>query len=187
MKAKDLRELTQYGVLPYLHLEERGTGGWWFVMWSAGRTAWHDVLYHLPCQGAAQLLINSAAAAVGLLLNVHKTPTLAKSYKLGRELPSPTLYCIFLKIMSSRKHEMERSPFTIYVVRNIEGSLQSCELIYIVRRIYQALSSSLHPPNYTPLYRKYMVTKHFSKPNFRRQKPTLGKMYKTNSDAHLHF
>ncbi len=51
MKAEDHRELTQHGVLPYLHLEGSGTGGWWFVLWWAGRTFCHDVLFRLLCQG----------------------------------------------------------------------------------------------------------------------------------------
>ncbi len=43
------------------------------------------------------------------------------------------------------------------------------------------------PSKLYSLYGKYMIITHFSKPNFERQKPTLGKMVKTNSDAHFKF
>ncbi len=52
-EAEDRRELSQHGVLPCL---AGGKGLWCDELYcDGGHNACHDVLYRLPCQGAAQL------------------------------------------------------------------------------------------------------------------------------------
>ncbi len=87
-----------------------------------------------------------------------------------------TLFCHFQAIFTPHS-KLSRGEFKKVV------NLYVC----FIRLIYQAFSSPPYPQNYIPSQRKCMIITHCSKPNFDRQKPTLGKMYKTNSDSQLNF
>jgi hypothetical protein len=85
-EAAGCRELTQQGVLPCLAGVEGRRVEPWFELWWAGRTAchWRTVPPALTRSCLAASYWRSHWCGGGILLNVYKTPTSAKSRKEDR-------------------------------------------------------------------------------------------------------